>query len=210
MAQRGWAVMLIGTATWKGERGTPACRSTDSTYDFSRFPKAVHFSLGFATPMHFKNCINPELSPVDSRGVQTVSNAQTVAQLTFHLDHPFWEALIEDAPLRFDTLAARKSVAVGPGPALVELSTDDLAFDLLAPRDAHGTAVPWRHCGPLQAFERSSGTLSLDPMNVPVNPLGGAAGLADVGGYMTYNLSTFGHLNNDGLCYPERQYPSPR
>ena len=46
-------------------------------------------------------------------------------------------------------------------------------------------------------------------MNVPVNPAGGATGLRDVADYMTYNLSTFGHLNNDGLCFPERQYPSP-
>lgn len=209
MAQNGWSVLLQGTATWKGDQGTPSCRSTSTTYDFARFPRAVKFSFGFAAPVTFKNCVNPELQPTDSRGVQTASNAQTLAQLTFHLDHPFWESLAEDAPLRWDALAARKSVAAGMGPASVELSTADLAFDFLAPRDAQNAPIPWRTCGPVEAGERTSGTVSYDPVNVPVNPAGGTSGLADLADYMKYNLSTFGHLNNDGLCFPDRQYPSP-
>lgn len=210
MAQNGQSFLLQGTATWKGDQGTPACRSTDPLYDFTRFPRAVKFSLGFKMPVNFKNCVNPELQPMDSRGVQTVTNAQTVAQLTLHLDHPFWEALEEDAPLRWDAIAARKSVATGAGPASVDVTLADLAFDFQAPRDAQNAPVPWRTCGAVEAGERSSGTVSYDPVNVPVNPAGGAAGLKDLADYMTYNLSTFGHLNNDGLCFPERQYASPR
>ncbi len=210
MTRNGWTVLLQGTATWKGDQGTPACRSTNAAYDFGRFPKAVKFNLGFKMPVDFKNCANPELSPVDSRGVQTSTNAQTVAQLTFHLDHPFWEALAEDAPLRWDAIAARKSVASGAGPALAEVTVADLGFDLQAPKDAQNAAVPWRTCGPVEAGERTTGTLAFDPVNVPVNPAGGAAGLANYVDYMTYNLSTFGHLNNDGLCFPERQFPAPR
>jgi hypothetical protein len=209
MEQNGWTVLLQGTATWKGDQGTPACRSTDGAYDFARFPRAVKFSFGFAAPVNFKNCVNPELQPADSRGVQTASNAQTLAQLTFHLDHPFWESLAEDAPLRWDAIAARKSVDAGVGPASVELTEAELAFDFFAPRDAQNAPIPWRTCGPVEAGERSSGTVSYDPVNVPVNPAGGAAGLKDLADYMKYNLSTFGHLNNDGLCFPERQYPSP-
>ena len=210
MAENGWSVLQQGTATWKGDRGTPACRSTNALYDFGRFPRAVKFSFGFAAKVNFKNCVNPELQPADSRGVQTATNAQTTAQVTFHLDHPFWEALTEDAPLRWDAIAARKSVASGMGPASVEVTLSDLAFDLQAPRDAQNAPIPWRTCGPVEAGERSTGTLSYDPVNVPVNPAGGAAGLKDLVDYMTYNLSTFGHLNNDGLCFPDRQYPSPR
>lgn len=210
MAERGWTVMFVGTATWKGDQGTPACRTSSSAYDFGRFPKAVKFRFGFKAPVTYTNCVNPELSPIDSRGVQTSSSAQTLAQLTLHLDHPFWEALTEDAPLRWDALAARKSAASGAGPASVELTTDDLAFDFQAPRDAQGSAIPWRTCGPVEANERTSGTLSFDPVNVSVNPLGGAAGLKDLADYMTYNLSSFGHLNNDGLCFPDRKYPSPQ
>lgn len=210
MAQNGWTVMLIGTATWKGDLGSPACRSTNPAYDFGRFPKAVQFRFGFKTPVNYANCANPELTPADSRGVQTQSSAEVLSQLTLHLDHPFWEALTEDAPLRWDALAARKSVASGAGPALAELTTADLALDFQAPRDAQGAAIPWRTCGPSQANERTSGTVSFDPVNVPVSPTGGAAGLKDLADYMTYNLSSFGHLNNDGLCFPDRRYPSPQ
>lgn len=209
MAQKGWSVLLQGTATWKGDQGTPACRSTQPAFDFARFPKVVKFSFGFVAPVDFKNCVNPELQPIDSRGVQTSSNTQTTTQLTFHLDHPFWEALTEDAPLRWDAIAARKSVAMGTGSASVEVTIDDLTFDLQAPRDAQNAPIPWRTCGPVETGERTSGTLSYDPVNVPVNPAGGAAGLGNLVDYMTYNLSTFGHLNNDGLCFPERKYASP-
>jgi len=207
MISKGWSVLLVGTATWKGDT---ACRSTSTSFDFGRFPQSVKFRFGFAAPVNFKNCVNPELSPADSRGVQTSTNAQTVAQLTLHLDHPFWESLEEDAPLRWDALAARKSVASGAGPAMAELTTADLAFDLFAPRDAQNAPIPWRTCGPTLTTERTMGTVSYDPVNVPVNPAGGAAGLKDLADYMTYNLSTFGHLNNDGLCFPDRQYPSPQ
>lgn len=209
MATNGWSVLLQGTATWRGDRSTPACRSTNAAYDFNRFPRAVKFSFGFKAPVNFKNCVNPELQPIDSRGVQTATNAQTTAQLTFHLDHPFWESLTEDAPLRWDSIAARRSAAAGASPASVDVTISDLTFDLQAPRDAQNAPIPWRTCGPVEPGERSSGTVSYDPVNVPVNPAGGAAGLANLLDYMTYNLSTFGHLNNDGLCFPDRQYASP-
>jgi hypothetical protein len=210
MLSKDWTVLLVGTATWKGAQGSPACRSSVASYDFTRYPQATHFAFGFKAPVQFKNCVNPELSPADSRGVQTQTNAQTVVQLTFHLDHPFWEALEEDAPLRWDALAATKSVSTGMGPATVELTNAELAFDFQAPRDAQGIAIPWRTCGPTLPSERSTGTMAYDPVNVPVSPLGGAQGLKDLADYMTYNLSTFGHLNADGLCFPARQYPSPR
>ena len=210
MAENGWSVFFQGTATWKGNQGTPLCRSTSPTYDFGRFPQVVNFSFGFKVPVNFKNCVNPELQPIDSRGVQTATNAQTTTQVTFHLDHPFWEALSEDAPLRWDVLAARKSVAMGMGPASADITLADLALDFQAPRDAQNAPIPWRTCGPVLTGERTSGTVSDDPVNVPVNPTGGSAGLKNLVDYMTYNLSTFGHLNNDGLCFPDRQYPSPQ
>lgn len=209
MAQKGWTVWFKGTATWKGNQSTPACRSTNPAYDFNRVPKVVNFAFGYKAPVNYKNCLNPDLQPVDSRGFQTATNTQTIAQVTFHLDHPFWEALTEDAPLRWDVLAARKSVATGMAPAMVDVTEADLAFDFLAPKDAQMNAVPWRTCGPVSTGERSTGTVSYDPATVPLNPAGGAAGLKDLADYMTYNLSTFGHLNNDGLCFPERLYPSP-
>ncbi|MGV3619887.1 MAG: hypothetical protein ACO1OB_03665 [Archangium sp.] len=198
MISKGHSVLLEGTATWKGGVG---CRSSVASYDFSALQQTVNFRFGFAAPVNFKNCVNPELSPAESRGVQTQSGAQTVTQVTFHLDHPFWESLEEDAPLRWDALAALGKTSI---------TEADLGVDFQAFRDSNASAISWRTCGPTLDNERTSGTVSYDPVSVPVNPAGGASGLANLRDYMTYNLSTFGHLNNDGLCFPERQYPSPQ
>lgn len=62
----------------------------------------------------------------------------------------------------------------------------------------------------MKTGETTAGTLKFDPKAVPVNPAGGAAGLKNLYDCMVYNLSTFGHLNNDGLCFPARNYASPK
>ncbi|MBL9036909.1 MAG: hypothetical protein JNG84_00210 [Archangium sp.] len=206
MVTKGYAVWVNGTAEFKGT----ACRQTVAGYDFERLPKKVNFAFGYKAPVTFKNCINPELMPAESKGIQAQRNAETTAQITLHLDHPFWESLTEDAPLRFDLIAARKSVATGAGPAEASVTQDDLVgLDFLSGKDAQGTALPWRYCGAADASDRTTGTVSYDTAGVPTNPAGGAAGLKDLADYMTYNLSTFGHLNNDGLCFPARNFPAP-
>lgn len=211
MVDNGQSLLLVGTATWKGTAGTPACRSTNAAYDFGRFPKTVKFSFGLKSPTTYKNCINPELTGTDARGIQAKTGSEVVAQVTLHLDHPYWDALEEDAPLRWDAIAARKSVATGVGPASADVTEADLkTVDFQALKDAQGTALPIRYCGPTLTGEATTGTLKYDPKAVPVNPAGGAAGLKDLYDYMVYNQSTYGHLNNDGLCFPARNYPSPQ
>lgn len=212
MRAKGWSYWVKGTATWKGAMSTPACRSTNAAYDFNRLPKVVRFSFGWRVPTSYKNCVNQELMPADSRGVQLGANgAEATVQMTLHNDHPFWDALEEDAPLRFDAIAARKSVASGTAPDATVTTADITGVDFEAVTDAQGNRVPFRSCGPVQMGERTMGNLALDPKGVPVNPAGGAQGLKDLADYMAYNLSTFGHLNaGEGLCVVERQYPSPQ
>jgi hypothetical protein len=36
------------------------------------------------------------------------------------------------------------------------------------------------------------------------------SGLSDYYDFATYNASTLGHLNSDGLCYVDRHYPSAK
>ena len=36
-----------------------------------------------------------------------------------------------------------------------------------------------------------------------------ATSMRDYADYMTYDQSTQGHLNSDGLCFVSRHYPSP-
>lgn len=205
MVTKGYSMWMEGTATFKGT----SCRSTtiagQPAYDFGRVPKAVKFKFGWTLPTTFKNCLNPSIS-MDARGVQVKDNAAVDVAITFHLDHPFWEALTEDAPLRFDAIAARKSSAAAPAPASVEVTEADLkAVDFLAFKDAQGTALPLRFCGDASAGEPTTGQLKYDPATVPV----GASGLKDLYDFMQYNTSTFGHLNADGLCFPARNFSAP-
>ena len=209
MTAKGFSMLLVGIAEFKGT----TCRTTVPAYDFNRVPKRVAFSLGFKTPTTSKNCINPELMPRVSRGLQGRKDGNTRAQLTFHLDHPLWEALKEDAPLRFDLIAAQKSVAVGmAAPASVTLSQDDLVgVEFQAARDAQGIALPWRYCTEPQATDRTVGTVSYGTGGIPVTAPGAdpATGLRDLYDFMSYNQSTLGHLNNDGLCFPVRNFAAP-
>lgn len=204
MVTKGYATLMVGEATFKGTN----CRNTVAGYDFGRLPRVVRFKLGFKSPVEYRNCLNPSLGN-DKRGVQIKENAAVDAEASLHLDHPFWEALTEDAPLRFDLIAARKSVATGMG-GTADVTMEDLSgLDFQAGKDAQGIALPWRYCNAAVSNERLMGTVSYDPGTVPVNAAGGAAGLKDLADFMTWNQSTFGHLNGDGLCFPARDYPSP-
>lgn len=210
MTAQGFSVLFQGTATWRGDASAPACRSTDSQYDWQRVPQKLNFTFGWKVPTSYINCVNPELMPDGTRGIQPQVNADTVAQITLHLDHPFWVSLEEDAPLVLDAIAARKSIASGKAPEQVDVTEADLVgVDFQAIKDAQGNAVPIRFCGTPTDNEATVGSLSYEPRGVPVNPAGGEKGLRDLYDFTAYNLATFGHLNNDGLCYPKRKYPSP-
>lgn len=206
MRTNNWTIWVKGTATFKGT----ACRPATG-YDFGRFPRAVEFSFGYRAPTVYKNCRNGAAEGSEDtrpRGLQPQRTEATVAQLTFHPDHFFWDTLKEDAPLRFDIIAARGSVASGMGPASATATNATLQAAFDAPTDAQGGRFPRRFCGSMQAGE-DTGNLAYDPDGKPLSPLGGAAGLKNLEEFNAYNVSTLGHLNGDGLCVVERQFPSP-
>jgi hypothetical protein len=69
--------------------------------------------------------------------------------------------------------------------------------------------LPWRSC--LSSYTPPNNPqMGFDSLSVPYNPSGDPArSMRDYADYMTYNQSTQGHLNSDGLCFVERHYPSP-
>ena len=90
MQQKGYSVLYVGTATWKGEG---ACTPADPELD--RLPRKVKLRLGFAAPTAYSNCQNPDNDPADPlggeehlRGVTVRANQAVTAQLTLHTDHP--------------------------------------------------------------------------------------------------------------------------
>jgi hypothetical protein len=218
MVTRGYTTMLVGTATWQGNKSgditDPACTVAGPAYDFSVLPRTVKFRLGFVAPTVYRNAQNPALKtkPIgqdeNPRGVQTVSNQATVAQLTFHLDHAFWESFVHDSPAHFDQFAAKYAGATTTPTARLE---DFKGYGLKPFADAHSHPLPWRSCLPASSYTApAAGAMSFDTLSIPVSATGDPAqAIRDFYDYATYNHSTFGHLNADGLAFVDRQYPSP-
>jgi len=221
MIAKGYTTLLVGTAVWKGNNsgdlaGAGCTQTTVApAYDFSVLPRTVTFRLGLAAPTVYRNAQNPANDPAaalgneeHARGIAVVSNQATTAQLTFHLDHVFWESFVHDSPAHFDPFAARLAGVTAPP----TLTLEDVKGATLAPFvDAQGHQVPWRSCLPASQYTPpGSGAMTFDTLTVPINPTGNpATAIRDFNDYVLYNHSTFGHLNSDGLSFVDRQYPSP-
>jgi len=77
--------------------------------------------------------------------------------------------------------------------------------------DAASHQVPWRQCVSVSMYQPLPGNaMTFDTQGVSVDPAGDPSkAIRDYYDYTTYNHSTFGHLNADGLSVVDRQYPSP-
>ncbi len=203
-------VLYVGTATFKGQTCTPA------DPEFDRLPKSVDFHLCFKSPTSYLNCQNPDNDPASpfpneehQRGIAFKTNASVVAQMTIHTDHPFWENTLHDQPAHFDQFAAR---AVGANAATPTVTLEmTKGVDFTAFTDALGNKLPWRSC--LATYTPpGTGQMFFNPETVPTEPPSGdpAKGLRDYYDFSTYDQSTQGHLNSDGLCFVGRAYPSPK
>ena len=208
MISKGYSVLYVGTATFKGGA---SCTSPSSTYEFSKLPRVVHFRLGFKSPATYVNCQNPDNDPATAfggeehqRGIQVKDNTFVVAQVTVHTDHPFWESVLHDSPAHFDMIAARHWGADTADAVLEDL----IGVDVTKITDSRGVAVPFRSCTP--SYTPRSGAMSFDPQSIPVDPSKPPSqAFRDLYDFSTYNQSTQGHLNSDGLCYVRRHYPAP-
>jgi hypothetical protein len=211
MVAKGWTVLYVGTATWKGGTG---CTSSLPAFDFSQLPSVVKFRFGFKTPASYINCQNPRNDPAKGlgdeehqRGIQVKGNQTVVAQLTVHTDHPFWESIVHDSRLHFDALAAL-AVKDAQGNYVVTLdNTVGVNYTAFKFQDA---SLPWRSCLDGYTPPTPNPQMGFDSLSIPYRP-GGDPGMAlrDFADYLAYNQSTQGHLNADGLCFVERHYPSP-
>jgi hypothetical protein len=210
MVRDGVVILYVGTATFRGTRCTPAADAV-----LAALPTVVHFRLGFKTPATYVNCQNPDNDPAQpfadeehQRGLAVRPNAATVAQITVHTDHPFWESVRHDSPAHFDPLAA--VARAGDGGAEVTLD-DARGVDFTAFRTATGKALSWRTCVDASRYAMpTSNPMSFGTPGVAVDASGPPeSALRDYADFMAYDQSTQGHLNSDGLCFVERGYPSP-
>jgi hypothetical protein len=207
MVREGYVVYYVGEARFVGTE----C-SSSGDYDFDQIPTVVPFALGFGTPTDYLNCQNEENDgdafPGEEfqRGVTVLSNRAAVAQLTIHLDHPFYSDVEHEPTLYFDQMAA---MLVGEPEGTV-LTTEHLeGTDPTAFADGADEALPWRRCdgGALPETEQRAFGTGTIPVSAAGSPSEGFRNYAD---FVAYVQSSQGHLNGgEGLCFPERQFPSP-
>ena len=204
-----------------GPDGGVPSYTRDGGYDFAVEPQAgMNFRFAFSTPTSYVNCVNYTLAGIgvggesSPRGVQISSSSSAVAQVTIHMDHPFWESFAEDSPVRWDQIAAQY-VGVAP-PAdggVVESTLDDFrGVPFQGFTDHQGTPIPWRNCVPGTKYvSPGNGQMSFSTLTVPVDPheTDPSKAIRDYYDYLRYSQSTQGHLNSQGLCYIDRQFPSP-
>jgi hypothetical protein len=248
MVQQGYSVMYVGTATWNGNASPYApCTQTnagagtdagllttadggtvatyaDGGYDFTKMPATMTFRLGFSTPTNYENCQNmtSTLQPLPgedyARGLQISTSQSTIAQVTVHMDHPFWESFAENSPIHWDDIAAQYVGETSPM-ATVE---DMKGVPFYAFTDKTGTPLPWRNCAGPYYTPPNNGQMAFSTLSVPVNPQGTCTGIVgqdytkdncpairDYYDYIRYSQSTQGHLNSQGLCFIDRQYAAP-
>jgi hypothetical protein len=214
MVQNHCTVLYVGTATFHGDPTFTCC--IDAAH--ANWPMTVNFRLCFPSPTSYRNCQNPDNDPAmafpdeeHQRGIAFKNNQSVIGQITIHTDHPFWDSVLHDSPAHFDQFAAR---VVGQDGGATPTVTLDMTkgVDYTAYTDALGNPINWRYCiaPPTDVHAQFSGQMAFDPESVPYcmnnDP---ATGLCDYFDYTTYNQSTQGHLNSDGLCFVKRNYPSP-
>jgi hypothetical protein len=191
-----------------------------SIYDFSKLPQTMTFQFGFPTPTNYVNCVNysaSELAGMDVRGVQSSTSQSEVEQVTVHMDHPFWESFEEDTPVHWNQIAAQY---IGQTNPLAQL--DDLKGVPFSPfKDKGGNVMPWQWCETAYS-PPGNGAMSFSTLSVPIDPNGTCTGtigedytkancpaIRDYYDFIRYTQSTQGHLNSQGLCFIDRQYPAP-
>lgn len=195
MIARGYSVLYVGTARFRGESCSPA------NAEFDKYPlnsqSTVNFRLGFRSPTSYINCQNPDnqsAGPFEGeeyqRGLYVRGNQTAIAQVTLHSDHPFWDTTMHDASAHFDPFAARYTGQTSTPTAIVE---DFVGVDYTDFADAQGEPLPWRNCVG-SAFT---------PPDAQTMHFANTAGLKlrDFAEFMTFNQRTQGHFNSDGLCY---------
>lgn len=213
MITNGCTVLYVGAATFKGDKSDPACYPADR----QGWPDIVNFRLCFKTPTTYANCQNPDNDPArpladeeHQRGVALKESTSVIAQVTMHTDHPFWDSVIHDSPPHFDPLAARVVGVAG----VPTVTLDDLkGVDYTGITDATGKPLTWRYCTDpaTDAHAKFAGPMRFFPASVPhATSPDPTTGLRDVYDLVSYNQSTQGHLNADGLCAVTRNYPSPK
>ena len=208
MVSKGWSKLYRGTAVYVGT-GHVADPVADAK--FAAFPTTLHFIAGLNDANQVLDCVNPSNgsaggqdsgADLSRRGIQVKPSGNTVAQITLHVDHLFWDKLtIEGTPLRFDPVAAWATAANSNAATPLDLSSLDKP---LSTTFADGTPLPDR--APYQNVPGGYTSDQSNPAQV-VLETSGVSTVKNLADFLAFSNQSEMHLNADGLCYMVGQYP---
>jgi hypothetical protein len=203
MVSKGWSKLYRGTATYVGTGTYP---NTAIQAKFAALPKTVKFLFGWNDATSYVNCQNPDNSGVDlaTRGIQPSPSTASVAQITLHVDHVFWDlVLFEGSPLHFDPIAAWAPASAATTP--VDLTPLLLGKPLATTFGDGVTRIPDR--GPYQgvAAYTTSDQANAAQFTLNLNGLP-PANAPDMINFMAFSAQSQMHLNANGLCYVVGQH----
>jgi hypothetical protein len=193
--QKGFAVVLAGTATYKGA-------APEATSVFAKIPKVVNFKLGFKNPTSYANCRNTDLQEAGGeypRGIQVNAAKSITVQATLHTDHAFWNKLnVEGTPLSFDAIAAQASTYGTPDAPGVVAIEDLENVDITGVKTKAGEVLPARSLVP--DYTAPVGQLRFDANSVSFAKVNSFAA------FLAYSAASGGHMNANGECEVKRNY----
>src|SRR6185312_14970756 len=115
MVTDGCTVLYVGTATFNGTSCTcptpadPTRACADLGPGWPQLGDSVPFRFCFKSPTSYVNCQNPDnggeplAGEEAQRGIYFQNGSSVIAQVTIHLDHPFWDSVLHDTPAHFDS-----------------------------------------------------------------------------------------------------------
>ena len=214
MVSNGWNKFIRATATYVG---TGAYPDMATQMKFNAFPTTVNFTMGWNDATSNTNCVNADLGAEDdlmNRGVVIFPDQASVAQITMHVDHLFWDKLKQEgAALRFDPIAAFAPADTSTTP----FSLNSFHAQHLLATFADGSPLPDR--APDQpnpspnAGANTPDDVQPNPLQITFNLNGvtapdGSAFPDDLVQFMAFSAQSQMHLNAQGLCYIKGQNPA--
>ena len=181
----------------------------------------MNFRFAFSTPTNYVNCQNYTAHGNGRSAARTTRAASrsrrassTIAQVTVHMDHPFWESFAEDTPVHWDQIAAQYVGVDAARRRLHRVAHRGLqAASRSRPSPTTtGTPLPWRNCSGPNYTPPGNGQMFFSTLSVPGLPAAAPTRptcIRDYYDYIRYTQSTQGHLNSQGLCFIDRQFPRP-
>ncbi|HTB57986.1 MAG TPA: hypothetical protein VLC06_08945 [Polyangia bacterium] len=214
MVSNGWNKFIRATATYVGTGSYP---DMATQMKFNAFPTTVTFTMGWNDATSNTNCVNADLGAEDdlmNRGVVIFPDQASVAQITMHVDHVFWDKLKQEgAALRFDPIAAFAPTDTSTTP----FSLNTFHAQHLLATFADGSPLPDR--APYQpnpspnAGANTPDDVQPNPAQITFNLNGvtapdGSAFPDDLVQFMAFSAQSQMHLNAQGLCYIKGQNPA--